>query len=66
MAQKQLVNAEYSMLTAECNCEEHVRYRVNILIGVFILTAICSAANGSAQGATSGEQFVGVWSGRGR
>ena len=40
-----------------------MRYRLCVLIGLFVLSAICAGAKDNAQGAASGEQFVGVWSG---
>jgi hypothetical protein len=40
-----------------------MRYGLIVVIGLFVLSAVCSANAGSAQAASSGEQFIGTWSG---
>jgi hypothetical protein len=40
-----------------------VRHRCCVWVWVVILGAVCSAAQRGAEGASSGEQFVGTWTG---
>jgi hypothetical protein len=40
-----------------------VRHQLTVLIALFVFGVVCSAGAGSKQGSTSGEPFVGVWSG---
>lgn len=40
-----------------------MRHRCCVWLGVVILGAVCSAAQRGAEGSSSGEQFVGTWTG---